>query len=296
MQTYVEVIDRRILDLVPGDAAIDRIAAGFAFSEGPVWTNGYLLFNDIPNSRTVRLRELPEGSEVTTFRSPSDKANGMSIDHEGRLIVCEGDSRSVTVVSDDGRATTLVDRFEGKRFNSPNDLAIKSNGEIYFSDPIYGLPPGDEKELDFNGVFVTDGVGNLRLVSDDFDGPNGLALSPDEKTLYVIDSGRRHVRALYLDEDGTVSGSNVLLDINEPGIVTPDGIKIDQLGNMYCSGPRGVWIADPSGEMLGRIITPESPANMAWGGDDWSTLYITSQSSIYRVQMLVNGIPVPYRG
>lgn len=296
MDSYVEVIDRRILDLVSGNAAIDRIAAGFAFSEGPVWTNGYLLFNDIPNSRTVRLRELPEGTEVTTFRSPSDKANGMSIDHEGRLIVCEGDSRSVTVVSDDGQVTTLVDRFEGKRFNSPNDLAIRSNGDIYFTDPIYGLPPGDEKELDFNGVFVTDGAGNLRLVSDDFDGPNGLAFSPDERTLYVIDSGRRHVRALYLDDDGAVTGSKVLLDINEPGIVTPDGIKVDQLDNMYCSGPRGVWIADPSGEMLGRIITPESPANMAWGGEDWSTLYITGQSSIYRVQMLVQGIPVPYNG
>lgn len=294
MQGYIEVISARILDLVSGSAEIDRIAAGFAFSEGPVWKDRCLLFNDIPNSRTVRLRELPEGSEVTTFRAPSDKANGMTLDHEGRLIVCEGDSRSVTVVSDEGQPTTLFDRFQGKRFNSPNDLAIKSNGDIYFTDPIYGLPEGEEKELDFNGVFAADMAGNLTLVADDIEGPNGIAFSPDERTLYVIDSAARNVRALELNEQGTVTSSKVLFDINRPGIVTPDGIKVDQAGNLYCSGPGGVWIADPSGELLGRIVTPESPANMAWGGKDWSTLYITGQSSIYRVQMLARGIPVPY--
>ncbi len=206
MQGYIEVVSARILDLISGNAEIDRIAAGFAFSEGPVWKDGYLLFNDIPNSRTVRLRELPEGTEITTFRAPSDKANGMTLDHDGRLIVCEGDSRSVTVVSDDGQATTLFDRYQGKRFNSPNDLAIKSNGEIYFTDPIYGLPPGEEKELEINGVFAADRHGTITLVTDELEGPNGIAFSPDERTLYVVDSAERNVVALDLDDDRKVRG------------------------------------------------------------------------------------------
>lgn len=294
MQGYIEVVSARILDLISGNAEIDRIAAGFAFSEGPVWKDGYLLFNDIPNSRTVRLRELPEGTEITTFRAPSDKANGMTLDHEGRLIVCEGDSRSVTVVSDDGQATTLFDRFQGKRFNSPNDLAIKSNGDIYFTDPIYGLPPNEEKELEFNGVYAADRNGAITLVTDELEGPNGIAFSPDERTLYVVDSAARNVVALDLDDDRKVRGSRVVIDINRPGIVTPDGMKVDQQGVLYCPGPGGVWIIDPSGELLGRIVTPESPANLAWGGEDWSVMYITAPASIYRVQTLTNGIPVPY--
>jgi sugar lactone lactonase YvrE len=294
MQGYVQVLSARILDLISGGAKIERIAAGFAFSEGPVWTNGYLLFNDIPNSRTVRLRELPEGTEITTFRSRSDKANGMTIDHKGRLIVCEGDSRRVSVVSEDGQATTLFDRFQGKRFNSPNDLAIKSNGDIYFTDPIYGLPPSEEKELEISGVFAADRDGTITLVTDDLKGPNGIAFSPDEKTLYVVDSADRNVVALDLNDDGTVTGSRVVIDINCPGVVTPDGMKVDQRGILYCPGPGGVWVVDPAGELLGRIVTPESPANLAWGGKDWSVLYITARTSVYRVQMLTNGVPVPY--
>ncbi len=295
MEGFVEVLSAKILDLIPGDAKIERVAGGFAFTEGPVWKEGYLLFNDIPNRRTVRLRELPEGPEITTFRAPSDKANGMTIDHEGRLIVCEGDSRRVSVVSEDGQATTLFDRFQGKRFNSPNDLALKSNGDIYFTDPVYGLPTYPEgKELEFSGVFAADGAGTITLVSDDFEGPNGLAFSPDERTLYVVDSGRRHLRALDLNDNRTVSNSRVVIDINRPGIVTPDGMKVDQQGILYCSGPGGTWVVDPSGELLGRIVTPESPANLAWGGKDWTTLYITARTSVYRVEMLAKGIPVPY--
>lgn len=278
--------------LVP---TLDAIATGFAFTEGPVWRGADLLFSDIPNSRTVRYRPLPEGPEITTFRYPSGQANGLTLDRQGRLIACEHAGRRVSRIDHDGKVETLADTFEGKRLNSPNDVVVRSDGSIFFTAPPYGLPNQREgKELPFNGVYRIDPAGRLHLLVDDFERPNGLAFSPDERTLYVDDSARQHIRAFDVAPDGTLSRGRVWAELKpapgERGV--PDGMKVDVEGNVYCTGPAGIWIFDPSSRFLGRIVLPEVPANLAWGDADWRTLYITAQTSLYRLRLNVPGIPV----
>lgn len=274
---------------------LDQIACGFGFTEGPVWRGEDLLFSDIPNSRTVRYRPTPAGPEITTFRHPSGNANGLTLDHQGRLIACEHSGRRVSRIGDDGRVETLADSYEGKRLNSPNDVVVRSDGSIYFTDPPYGLPRLTEgKELPFNGVYRIDPSGTLHLLADDFERPNGLAFSPDERTLYVDDSARFHVRAFDVAPDGGLANGRVWAELkpgpNERGV--PDGMKVDQQGNVYCTGPAGIWLFDPNARFLGRIVTPETPANLAWGDADWRTLYVTAQTSLYRIRLNVPGIPV----
>jgi gluconolactonase len=274
---------------------LDRVASGFGFTEGPVWRGDELLFSDIPNSRTIRYRSLPEGPEVTTFRHPTGKANGMTLDRQGNLVACEGGARRVSRVDQQGRAQLVVDAYQGKRLNSPNDVVVRSDGSIYFTDPPYELPNHTEgKELPFNGVFCLKPDGTLMLVVDDFELPNGLAFSPDEKTLYVDDSARFHIRSFDVAADGALTGGAVWAEMDnpndEPGV--PDGMKVDSEGHVFCTGPGGVWVFETSGRLLGRITMPEVTANVAWAGDDWRTLYLTASTSLYRLQVSVPGIPV----
>ena len=301
MSEPFEVHDPEFHRLVPQDNAIECVASGFGFTEGPVWDGDTLLFSDIPASRTVRWRQLPEGPEVTTFRAPTGKANGLTLDKQGRLIRCEHSGRRVSRLEGDGTITTLADRYEGKRLNSPNDVVVKADGSIYFTDPPYGLEtssaggpePGAVKELDFHGVYRVGPDGILTLLADDFDRPNGLAFSPDEHLLYIDDTTRRQVRVFTVQDDGTLADGRVFADMQSPDEGGPDGMKVDVEGNIYCTGPGATWVYSPAGKLLGRIVTPERPANLAFGDSDWQTLFITARTSIYRLRVAVPGIAVP---
>lgn len=281
--------------VAPQGTVIERLATGLKFTEGPVWsaTGGFLLFSDIPAGKILCRRE---GKALETFRDPSGNSNGLTYDKQGRLIACEHGNRRVTRTEPDGAITLLADRYEGKRFNSPNDVVVKSDGSIYFTDPPYGLPKQTEgKELAFQGVYrLSPDNKTLQLLVDDFDRPNGLAFSPDEKTLYIGDSSaRRHIRAFDVRPDGTIANGRVFADLTSPDPGAPDGMKVDVEGNLYSTGPGGVWVFSPKGEMLGRILPPEVPANCAWGDADWKSLYITARTSLYRVKLGIQGIKVP---
>jgi gluconolactonase len=305
LETRFEVHDPAFRRLIPEDHAVECIATGFAFTEGPVWNGDHLLFSDIPNNRIVRWRRLPEGPEITTFRCPSGfplaqptkveqmGSNGLTLDRQGRLVACEHGNRRVSRTELDGSVIALADRWQGKRLNSPNDVVVRSDGAVYFTDPPYGLFERSEgKELDFQGVFRVDPDGSLQLMADDFERPNGLAFSPDEGTLYVDDSGRRHIRAFDVAPDGSLGNDRVWADLEHPDEGSPDGMKVDREGNVYCTGPGALWVFNSSAALLGRIVTPHRPANCAWGDADWKTLFITARPSVYRVRVVVPGVPV----
>ena len=299
--TPLEVHDARLHELVAPDAPIERIAGGLGFTEGPVWRRGELLFSDIPNKRIVRWRRLAEGPELTTFAT--GMSNGLTLDRQGRVLAAEHDGRRVSRVEDDGRRTVLAERFQGKRLNSPNDLVVRSDGTVYFTDPPYGVQPSrpgtvrpagwwtrpiEGKEQPCHGVYRLATDGTLGLLVDDFALPNGLAFSPDESVLYVDDSAHKHIRAFDVRPDGTLTGSRVLLDMasEDPGV--PDGLKVDEHGNVFCTGPGGVWVCRPDGARLGRIVLPELPANLGWG-EDGSVLYVTARTSVYRLPTKTRG-------
>jgi gluconolactonase len=298
----LEAHDPRLHDLVTPDVPIDRIAGGLGFTEGPVWRGGALLFSDIPNKRIVRWRRLPEGPELTTFTTGT--SNGLTLDRQGRLLAAEHDGRRVSRIADDGTRTALADRFQGKRLNSPNDIVVKSDGSIYFTDPPLGVQPARPgavrpagwwtqpipgKELPGQGVYRLAPDGALHLLVDDFALPNGLAFSPDESVLYIDDSAHKHIRVLDVRPDGTLTGSRILLDMAsspDPGV--PDGLKVDVQGNVFCTGPGGIWVCRADGKLLGRIILPELPANLGWG-EDGTVLYVTARTSVYRLPTRTRG-------
>jgi len=297
----LEARNPELHDLVAPDAPVERIAGGLGFTEGPVWRGGQLLFSDIPNKRIVRWRRLPEGPELTTYAT--GMSNGLTLDRQGRVLAAEHDGRRVSRVADDGARTVLAERFQGKRLNSPNDIVVKSDGSIYFTDPPYAVqpstpgvprPPGwwttpiAGKELSFHGVYRLAPDGSLHLLVDDFALPNGLAFSPDESVLYIDDSAHKHIRAFTVRPDGTLTDSRILLDMasEDPGV--PDGLKVDARGNVFCTGPGGVWVCRPGGALLGRILLPELPANLAWG-EDGSVLFLTARTSVYRLQTKTRG-------
>lgn len=292
MDVEVKEFDKGIKDIVQEGAQMERIAAGFGFTEGPLWCGDYLLFSDIPKNRIVRLDMYSYGPEVTTFRSPSGNANGLTLDPSGRLVTCEGSARRMTRTELDGSITVLADRYKGKRINAPNDVVVRSDGSVYFTDPSFGETPKG-KELTFNGVYQIAPDGELILLIDDCVMPNGLAFSPDESILYVNDTRERHIRAFDVNPDGTVSNGRVFIKMEgeEPG--SPDGMKVDKEGNVYCTGPGGIWVVSPDGKALGSIKVPEMASNFAWGDSDWKTLYITARPSIYRIKLAVPGVPVP---
>jgi gluconolactonase len=297
----LEVFNQGLQDLIASDAPIERVAGGLGFTEGPVWRAGTLLFSDIPNTRIVRWRHLAEGPELTTYATGT--SNGLTLDRQHQVLAAEHGGRRVTRVADDGTRTVLAERFEGKRLNSPNDIVVKSDGSIYFTDPPYAVQPSTPgmsrpqgwwaapipgKELPYNGVYRITPDGTLHLLADDFSLPNGLAFSPDESVLYVDDSAHRHIRVLDVRADGTLTNSRILLDMasDDPGV--PDGLKVDLQGNVFCTGPGGVWVCRSNGERLGRILLPELPANLAWG-EDGSVLFLTARTSVYRLPTKTRG-------
>jgi gluconolactonase len=296
--------DPAIDAIVPSDFRVEKLASGFGFTEGPVWSrDGYLLFSD-PNNNTI-YRWAPD-EEISVFRPKSGYtgmnigeygqpgSNGLTFDGAGRLTICEHGNRRVTRLEKNGVITVLADRFEGKRLNSPNDLVYRSDGTLYFTDPPFGLPKffdDPRKELPFSGVFcVRDG--SVRLVSKELSGPNGLAFSPDEKFLYVgnWDEKKKVVMCYQVLPDGASTAGTVFFDMTAaPGEDAIDGIKVDRRGNLYVSGPGGIWILSPDGKHLGTIHGPEQPHNLTWG-DDGRMLYMTAQSGLYRTRLNLPGI------
>jgi gluconolactonase len=275
---------------------LEQIATGFIFTEGPVWNpGGFLLFSDMPGD--IRRRWSPtEG--VTVTRDPANKCNGMAYDAMGRLLVCEH-STSVLVRESEGEVEVLASTYEGRDLNSPNDVIVASDDDIFFSDPTYGRTRdfGLEREpdLDFRGVYRLS-AGRLTLIDTDFAQPNGLCLSPDETVLYVNDTERGVIVAYPRSADGSVGSRMTFADgvgeIDfEVGVV--DGMKCDSEGNVLVTGPHGIWVFDPDGTHLGTIDVPEVAGNLNWGGPDWTTLYITASTSVYRVETAVAGAPVP---
>lgn len=276
-----------IQDIMDDGAKIEKIAGDFKFTEGPVWDKkGFLLFSDIPADTIYKWA--PEG-KPEVFRKPSGHANGNTFDKQGRLISCEHDRR-VTRREKDGKITILAERYNGKRLNSPNDVVVKSDGSIYFTDPPYGLSSKDQEELGFYGVYRLAADGTVTLLDKDFDKPNGLTFSPDESRLYVNDTDRGHIRVFDMQPDGTVANGRVFAELKMPGKAgAPDGMKVDVKGNVYCTGPEGVWIFTPAGKLLGKIIPAEVPANIGWGDKENKTLYMTAQTGLYRIRLKIAG-------
>ena len=284
--------------IVDAGATLDRIPHGHIFTEGPVWsaTDGVLIFVDIIGD-TIWKWVPGEGAQVVV--RPSGKANGLTYDRDGGLLVAGWTTRTIWRMAPDGSIVTLASAYDGKKLNTPNDIVVKSDGAIYFTDPpgglaIVGMGVDDlQQYIDYSGVYRLDpATGVLTLLIDDIGGCNGLAFSPDESVLYVNDTGGRFIKAFDVRADGTVTNGRLFATLtgDEPG--NPDGMKVDVEGNVYCTGPGGVHVLDSAGQHLGRIRTPEASANMAFGGDDWRTLYITARTSVYRIALSVPGIAV----
>ncbi len=276
---------------IVGENKVEKVAGGFKFIEGPIWhPEGFLLFSDIPENIIYQWQP---NQEVTIFRQPSGNANGNTLDLQGRLITAEHNNRRVSRTEKDGKIVTLASEYNGKSLNSPNDLVVKYDGSIYFTDPPYGIK-SEQEELGFYGVYRIAPNGDLTLLVDDFVRPNGISLSPDETKLYVNDSEKGHIRVFDIKSDGTLENGRIFAELKDPNKQgVPDGMKVDVQGNIYSTGPGGVWFFSPSGELLGRIAVPEKVANLAWGNDDYKTLYLTASNSLYRITLKVAGVTPP---
>ena len=270
----------------------EQLATGFTFTEGPSWhPDGFFYFVDL---RVNRLHKIVPGQAAELVLEPTGEANGTTFDLEGRLVMCEGGKRRIARMDANGNVEVVVDRFEGKRFNRPNDIVCKSDGCLFFTDPGLRIPL-EQKELANAGVYRLTPDGALSLVAD-CEYPNGLAFSPDEKTLYVANSRwAAYIHALELNDDGTLRRRRIFADMSsdEPEGV-PDGMKVDVEGNVYCTGPGGVWVFSPDGKHLGTIRPTEVPANLAFGGPDRKTLFFTARTSLYMLRTKVAGIPNPW--
>jgi gluconolactonase len=273
---------------------VETLASGFQFTEGPLCCpDGSLLFQDIKAERTYRLR--PDGV-VEVLRAQTRAANGQTFAADGRIVFCEQNGRRVSRMNLDGSGVaTVVETWEGKRLNSPNDIVCRSDGWTYFTDPPYGVTPAD-RSLHFQGLYALDLRGRLHLLADDFEKPNGLAFSPDEQTLYVCDTGRYHVRAFAIEPAGGLKpgSSRVVahLDPGQPG--GPDGMKVDRAGRLYVAVALGVWVFEPDGKLLGIIALPKRPSNLAWCGPEGRSLAITAVDEVYRVALRVEGLLPPF--
>jgi len=295
----IEALDPALDGIIDKSQTIQELGSGFGGdlgpAEGPVWwkEGGYLLFNDIHNSR--RMKYTP-GKGVSVDLEPTNRANGLTRDQKGRLISCEHDTRRVTRRELDGSVTVVANSFQGKRLNRPNDVIARSDGSMYFTDPGAGLVP-DQWDLQYSGVYrVTSDLGTMSLLIDNFVQPNGLAFSPDEKLLYINDSRHRHIRVFDVQPNGMLAKhtDRVFAELGGAESGVPDGMKIDTAGNIYCGGSGGLWILDPKGKKLGRIVHGQpNTTNIAFGGDDWKTLYFTTRSMLLSVNLKVAGVPVP---
>ena len=294
MADSVEIRDSRFASVVGKSVVVERLATGFLFTEGPLWhaRSHYLLFSDIPGDH---VRRWSAGGEVTTFRKPCGQSNGLAWDREGRLIACEHATSRLTRTEMNGDITVLASTYGGKELNSPNDVVVKSDGAIYFTDPTFGRDEGygnpRPAQLDFRCVYcVAPGGGSLCLLVDDFGQPNGLCFSLDEKRLYVNDTVRQHIRRFEVLADGHLANGRVWAQTTGEGAGAPDGMKIDRAGNIYCCGPGGIHVFAPDATCLGVIRLPEYTANFCFGDDDLRSLYITASTSIYRLRVSTPGV------
>jgi gluconolactonase len=257
---------------------VEKIGAGYKFTEGPVWSReGFLLFSDIPNNRIMKY--VP-GSGVSEFRAESGRANGNVYDEKGRLYTCEGGARRVTRTDKNGKIEVLAEKYQGKRLNSPNDIVVSRSGHVYFTDPAFGQS-SEARELDFFGVYHLTPKGELTAFAKPTGRPNGIAISPDGKVLYVANSDDRNVRAYDLGKDGNPANERVVVATME-GV--PDGMRIDDKGNLWVTA-KSVFVFSPEGKQIAEIPIPETPANCAFGGPDMGTLYVTARTSLYRVKL-----------
>lgn len=300
-QGSIERLDPALDALLAPDAAIEVLASGFNWSEGPVWKDGGIVFSDVPENTVFGWQEGDKAAKVVLKPSGSlngsggQGSNGLAVDVKGQLVLCQHGERRVARLEKDGSFTSLADRFEGKRFNSPNDLVIAKSGLVYFTDPPYGLKKGsDQPELDFHGIFSVDATGKVTLLDKSIRFPNGIALSPDEKTLYVAVSDPQDTRVISYDLTASNPAAKVVF--NAQGLKSPqrkggcDGMKVDAQGNLWTTGPGGVLILDQHGKHLGTILTGQATANCAWGGEDRSTLYITADMFLLRVKTKTHGM------
>lgn len=297
----MQSVDARFFDvrhesfqyIVACDVAIERLATGFGFTEGPVWDtkNNRLIFSDMKHDH---MRSWNASAGIQTFRQPSNRANGNAFDTSGKLLSCEHVTSRVVRENADGKLEVLASHYKGKELNSPNDIIVKSDGSIYFTDPTYGRIREDlgllrKPELGFQGIYRISANGQLSLLADDFEQPNGLCFSLDEKKLFVNDTMRKHIRCFAVQSDDSVTGGEVwaVTTGDEPG--APDGMKVDSAGNLFCTGPGGIHAFDSAARCLGVIRLPEKPANFVWGGDDHRSLFVTATTSLYRLRTKVAG-------
>lgn len=296
----VERLDPALDKLIPADAKIEVLADGFGWAEGPVWNakTGELLFSDVPGNvihawKDGKIREFmrPSGYSGNDPAWRSSGSNGLAFDGKGRLLIAEHGDRRVSVLTENGGKETVADRFEGKRFNSPNDIAVHSSGAIYFTDPIYGLPKGEEdpaREIDFCGVYRVGTDGVVSLVTKELERPNGIAFSPDEKTLYVANSHkpRAIILAVSIGGDGMATGTKVFFDTKDlEGKGSPDGLKVDAAGNLWATGPGGLLIISPQGKLLGRVLTGKATANVAMVGKDPTEVFLTAHDTLLSLKV-----------
>ncbi len=290
----VENRDPRFAEIIDQDAQLEAVAGGYGFLEGPVWHPGerHLIFSDIPGNQLNILRD----GRAEAYRLPSNMANGNAYDLQGRLLSCEHATSTVTRAEIDGSLTTLASHYDGKELNSPNDIVVRKDGLIYFTDPTYGRMGyyGVERdtEMGCQGVYcVTKDGGSITRIADDFGQPNGLCFSLDHSVLYVNDTEHKHIRTFDIAPDGTASGGEVWVEVTVgEGEGHPDGMKIDSKGNVYCTGPGGVHVIAPDGVTLGVIRMREFTANFTWGGDDLCDLYFASSTTLYRTRVKTRGL------
>jgi gluconolactonase len=277
--------------LVDRNAKLETVGSGFGFTEGPMWDPaGFLYVSDETINKIYRLYPDGRKQEVISLGDP----DGNTFDRDHRLIDCASVLRAIIEVTPEGKYKVLADRYQGKKLNSPNDVIIGPDGAIYFTDPTLDLVAGEKQEIPFQGVYRLGKDGDVRLLTKDLTQPNGLAFSPDGKHFYVDDSEQRNIRVYDVAADGTLRNGRIFGE--EPGGKgdgVPDGIKVDKNGNLFVTGPKGIWVWDASGHHLGTIVVPEQPANLTWGDKDYRTLYITATTSVYRLRMKVEGF-VPY--
>ncbi|OKH23375.1 SMP-30/gluconolactonase/LRE family protein [Chroogloeocystis siderophila] len=271
-----------------GNAQVEKLAGGYKFLEGPLWhPDGFLLFSDTPANTIYKLSS---DGKVEVFRRPAGYPNGNTLDREGRLVTAQHD-RSVTRTEEDGKVVTLATHYTQRKLNSPNDIVVKSDNSIYFTDPPFGIRKPyavkeQPEELGFSGVYRLTEDGQLMLLVKDVKLPNGLAFSPDEKRLYINDSQEGNIRVFDVKTDGTLTNGRIFADLNVPGKERlADGMKVDSQGNVYSTGPEGIWIFSPQGKLLDKISVPEGTTNIAWGGRDYKTLYITTYTSLYQISL-----------
>ena len=277
--------------LVEGESKLSTVASGFGFTEGPVWDPaGFIIVSDEVRDKIFRVYTDGRKDELISLGDP----DGNTYDRQQRLIDCASVLRAIIRIDRQGKYEVLADRFEDKRFNSPNDIVMGPDGALYFTDPTLDLPTGQKQELPFQGVYRLDPAGQVTLLTKELSQPNGLAFSPDGKRLYVDDSGSSNIRVFDFTSKHTLENGRIFAQ--EPGGKgdgVPDGMKIDQAGNIYVTGPKGIWVWSPEGRHLGTIVLPEQPANLAWGDLGYSTLYITATTSVYRLPTKSHGF-VPY--